>query len=363
MARLCDPVTLSTMRPRHQPDTSKAGDGSASGSDSDALLAEKVAYLASGATWAGDFTVETIETHMSWVFLGPDLVLKLKKPVVHDFLDYRTIELRRVDCEAEVQLNQTLAPGVYRRTAPLTRAGDGSLAIDGPGKIVDWLVVMSRLDRTRQLDRLCADDGLTADDVKPAAERLARFYRTADTVDIDGEGYRAELDGRLVRAERVLNLPELGLPQPTVDEVARRLHSHLKSDFRAHRRAERVVDGHGDLRPEHVIMVDEPLVIDRVSFDRRLRMVDPVDELSGLQMECAVLGSELPIEAILDPYRQLTDDRFGPSLPVFYAALRATIRAKLAIGHNLDPAPQRTEHWRRRATEYLDIALAKVQEL
>lgn len=349
------------MGPSHQADEGNVGDGSET--DSDGGLAEKVAFLASGVTWSDDFPVEPIETHMSWVFLGRDLALKIKKPVVHDFLDYRTIELRRVDCEAEVLLNQTLAPGVYRRVAPLSRGPDGSLVIDGSGRIVDWLVVMQRLDRTRQLDRLCVDDGLTADDVKPAVRCLARFYRDANGVDIDGDGYRAELDGRLVRAERVLRLPELGLPQPTVDEVAQRLHAHLKSEFAARHRAARVLDGHGDLRPEHVIMLEEPLVIDRVSFDRRLRMVDPVDELSGLQLECAVLGSDLPIGAFLDPYRQLTGDRYAPSLPGFYGALRATIRARLAIGHNLDRSPQRSEHWRNRANEYLDIALAKARNL
>ncbi len=357
-------VTLSMMGPPHRPETGNVGDRSEPISDPEfGDLAEKLDFLASGATWSDGFPVEAIETHMSWVFLGHDLALKIKKPVAHEFLDYRTVEFRRVDCEAEVLLNQTLAPGVYRGAAPLTRSPDGSFAIGGSGRIVDWLVVMRRLDRRRQLDRLCVDDGLTAEDVKPAAVRLARFYRDADVVEIDGDGYRAELHDRLARAKRVLSLPQLDLSQSTVDEVARRLDAHLNTGFRARQRAERVLDGHGDLRPEHVIMVEEPLVIDRLSFDRRLRLVDPVDELSGLHMECALLGSDLPIDAFLDPYQRLTGDRYAPTLPCLYAALRATIRAKLAIAHNLDRSPQRPEHWWKRANDYLDVALAKVHDL
>lgn len=35
--------------------------------------------------------VECIETHMSWMFIGRDLVLKMKKPVRHRFLDFSTV--------------------------------------------------------------------------------------------------------------------------------------------------------------------------------------------------------------------------------------------------------------------------------
>ena len=53
----------------------------------------------------------------------------------------------------------------------------------------------------------------------------------------------------------------------------------------------RIVDAHGDLRPEHVCLLDPPVVIDCLEFNRELRLVDPFDELAFLGFECALLGA------------------------------------------------------------------------
>lgn len=42
------------------------------------------------------------ETHMSWVFLVDDKVLKLKKPVRFPYLDFSSVEKRRAACLAEL---------------------------------------------------------------------------------------------------------------------------------------------------------------------------------------------------------------------------------------------------------------------
>src|SRR5665647_1076667 len=57
--------------------------------------------------------VQTIETHMSWLVLGPEQVLKLKKPVRYPFLDFSTLALREANAREEVRLNRRLAPRVY----------------------------------------------------------------------------------------------------------------------------------------------------------------------------------------------------------------------------------------------------------
>ena len=48
--------------------------------------------------------VEVVETHMSWVFLAGDRVLKLKKPVRFPFLDFSTIAERERYCGDAVVL-------------------------------------------------------------------------------------------------------------------------------------------------------------------------------------------------------------------------------------------------------------------
>jgi len=41
-----------------------------------------------------------------------------------------------------------------------------------------------------------------------------------------------------------------------------------------------VVDGHGDLRPEHVHYIPHPVVIDCLEFNRDLRARDSADEIA-----------------------------------------------------------------------------------
>ena len=55
--------------------------------------------------------------------------------------------------------------------------------------------------------------------------------------------------------------------------------------------AGRIIDGHGDLRPEHICLTARPVVFDCLEFDPRLRLLDVADELSFLAMECDRLGA------------------------------------------------------------------------
>lgn len=59
---------------------------------------------------ASNEAVETIETHMSWVFVAGEQALKLKKPVRYPFLDFSTTAAREAACREEVRLNARLAP-------------------------------------------------------------------------------------------------------------------------------------------------------------------------------------------------------------------------------------------------------------
>ena len=64
--------------------------------------------------------VEHIETHISDVFLTGAYAYKLKKPLDLGFLDFSTLEKRRLSCEEELRLNRRLAPDLYLEVVPLT---------------------------------------------------------------------------------------------------------------------------------------------------------------------------------------------------------------------------------------------------
>ena len=113
---------------------------------------------------------ELIETHISWVFLGPEDVYKVKRALDLGFLDFRTTESRRKACHDEVRLNRRLAPDVYLGVVPITRADSGEHTIGGEGQVVDWAVHMRRLRDERRADAMLGAGALTHEHVDSLAE-------------------------------------------------------------------------------------------------------------------------------------------------------------------------------------------------
>jgi len=329
-------------------------------------LADKVRFLARPDAFPErPERVETVETHMAWVFLTDRFAYKLKKPVRYDYLDFSTVEARRRDGLAEVRLNRRLAAGVYLGIVPLTwedDPGGGTLALDGEGEVLDWLVQMRRLPSDRMLDRALAEGTATADDVLRAARLLAVFYRDAPPVAITPGEYRKRFRRDLEEIRRELSREEFRLPAGRVERVATALLTFVEDRGRlldgrvTPVGAGRIVEAHGDLRPEHVCLTPEPVVIDCLEFNRGFRLLDPADELAFLSLECERLGAAWVGERFVAVYRSETGDRPPPELFRFYQGFRAALRAKLAAWHTRDDARRNGAEWLAEAADYLGWA-------
>ena len=276
--------------------------------------------------------VEVIETHISWVFLTERFAYKLKKPVRFDFLDFSTPELRRRACQRELTLNRRLAGNVYLDVLPITKDVHGSLRLEGKGTPVDWVVKMRRLPADRTLERLALDGGLTSRDVRNLANVLATFYSRKAPLMLRATDWLQQ-----IRKHVQSNLHELVRLMPGDESRIHRSHSAqlrflwLNSHLLENRVCDgRIVDGHGDLRPEHVYLTSNPLIIDCIEFNDEYRQNDIVDELSFFAMECDRLGIPAVGEALLSRYAKVSEDVPDPSLVSFYKTYRASVRAKVA---------------------------------
>jgi aminoglycoside phosphotransferase family enzyme len=298
---------------------------------------------------------EVVETHMSLVFLAGDLVYKLKKPVELPFLDFRTLEARRVDCEAEVRLNRALAPGVYLGTLPVVRTATGQLALGGCGEPVDWLVVMRRLDREKLLDQRLARGAVPLPGIRALLDVLAAFYRATPRRPDDPTHHRRRLHELISRDEGELLRPSYELDRDRIRWLCRRQRAVVDRLDELRHRATLLVDGHGDLRPEHVLLDGRPLILDRLTFDPELRRVDPLFDVALLSVECGYLGRPLLGEAITRGLQARTSDHATPALTELYCSLRAASRARLSIAHLRDGAPDRSR-WTSRTSAYLALA-------
>lgn len=303
--------------------------------------------------------VDAVETHMSWVFLTESHAYKLKKPVRYPYLDFSTPEARHRDCEQEVRLNRRLAPEIYLGVVPLVRDAAGGLQLGGGGEEVDWLVRMRRLPADRMLDHLLRRGTVTQPEIARLAERLARFYAVADKESITPVAYRQRLAGQIGDNRRELASPEFGLDPALPASLARAQQRFLQGHadlFDARVRQGHIVEGHGDLRPEHVCLLPEPVVIDCLEFNREYRILDPADELGYLALECERMQAPQVGRWLLDAYRTASGDAPPDALIEFYQSCRAVLRAKLALWHLRDDGRHPPGTWIATARDYLERA-------
>ncbi|MEX0612058.1 MAG: AAA family ATPase, partial [Pirellulales bacterium] len=215
----------------------------------------------------------------------------------------------------------------------VTQAAGDSFELSGQGREVDWLVLMRRLPAENSLDVVLREARLSSEDASEIADYLVEFYARLSPEPIAADAYQLALE-RHVRA----NGAALLNGQPAAQYLIRRIQTAqlrylaVQSNLVASRAAAgRIVEGHGDLRPEHIYLNDRPAVIDCVEFSKELRTVDIADELSFLAMECQRLEDGGLGELVLATYQRNAGDKIPRSLLAFYRAYRACVRAKVVL--------------------------------
>jgi len=319
--------------------------------------------LAALSERAGPGGLEVIETHMSWVYLVGNDVFKLKKPVRHAFLDFTRLNAREAFCREELRLNARLAPGVHLGLMALQHPDDGP-AMDGEGQVarrsevVDWLVHMKRLPRQRMLDQAMTQSAVVSGDVDALVRVLVHFYRTAERAEVSPVQHVDRLHQELALGRDVLLNPRWTVPgaAQALDQLQAGLTRHRLALARR-AMAGRIVDGHGDLRPEHVCLLQPPVVIDCLEFSPALRQVDPFDELAFLAMECRMAGAWWVGERLIEGCARGLYDRPPRAVLQLYTAHRALVRARLSLAHLLDRQPRTPERWLPQAQRYVAQAL------
>jgi uncharacterized protein len=161
--------------------------------------------------------------------------------------------------------------------------------------------------------------------------------------------------------EAVLCDPRFALDGAQVSDVVARVRSGIEGNAPLQDRVKqnRIVEGHGDLRPEHVCLSDPPVIIDCLEFSRPLRLVDPFDELTFLTLECELLGAGWVGENIMERCSEGLNDRPALHLLEFYWNYRACLRARIALVHLLEPDPRTPEKWVPLARHYLQLTQSR----
>lgn len=328
-------------------------------------LKNKVTFLKRSDSYKEECsTVEAIETHMSWVFLTDQYAYKLKKPVKFPLLDLSQLKTRYLNCHKELRLNQFLAPGIYLGVIPIIQDKHGQFCPIGQpeeGTTVDWLLQMRRFPRDLTLDQVILRNCIDKFLVTKAAQILTKFYQKANPVRITPTEYKDRLRKYIQENLKILTTSKYGLNRALVKSIHQTQLNELnflseKIDKRVYQG--RIIECHGDLRPEHICLTSPPIIIDRLEFSDELRTMDPVDELSYLSLECELLGRADIGTSFFDAYQEETKDNPPARLLSFYKSYRACLRAKISIWHLDDPRVKNSDWWHKRANSYLDLSTA-----
>ncbi|MDJ0785877.1 MAG: AAA family ATPase [Myxococcota bacterium] len=323
--------------------------------------------------WPDAESVETIQTHLSQVFLVDDRVYKLRKDVDLGFVDFGSRERRNADCLRELRLNRRLASPVYLGIAPVLRTANGIRLGPVAEELADGcehVVVMRRLEAGRDARSLLRRQALDVESLEAVAERLAEFHASHRAEPGPAPAWREHVYAPMRANFEALraNRPE-GLDAERLEALAKRFDRAMAAaaqDLDARHAEGLVVDGHGDLHLEHVWLLPEepPLLIDCVEFSDELRRLDPASEVAFLAMDLRFEGRPDLAEAFLAAYARATDDYGLFRVVDLYQAYRAMVRAKvaaLAAAQSSVPEEQRREERARvlRRIELTESLLAE----
>ena len=307
----------------------------------------------------GATAVDVVETHRAWVFLTNARAYKLAKAEPDHRHDVASLERRLRSCHEELTLNRRLGGDVYREVVPVVRL-QGSYRVARQGPAVEWLIAMRRLPRELMLDVAIADGNVQPQQVDALAEVLLSFYARAEPAPMTGPEYRRRLLDDIDAKCSALVRPHYGVDPSGPEGLATALRAWVaRHGPQLDSRARTIVDAHGDLRPEHVCLEPQPVIIDCLEFERDLRLLDPASELSFFALECRRLGADW-IGARLLAHAAL---RLGPTsreLTRFYQGYHALVRAAVAIWHLDDRGQGHHDRWRQRAEQYVRLGLDEV---
>jgi aminoglycoside phosphotransferase family enzyme/predicted kinase len=315
--------------------------------------------------------VEWVETHLSHVFLTAARAYKFRKPVDLGFVDFTTRDERNADCLREVALNRRLAPDVYLGVAPLVGTPEqprvGACAESLSAEAVEHCVVMRRLAAGRDAAALLARGELGAAEVDALAARIAAFHgaqglgKPAPFAPAEWLAHctRPAIENFAALAEAPEEIAPRALLAAARDRAASFAALHADR-FERRRRDGRAVDGHGDLRLEHVWFEAAgaaPIVIDCVEFSAPLRRIDAASEIAFAAMDLRYRGSPLA-ERLLRTYARESDDFDLYSVVDWFVAYRAAVRAKVAAIAARDPSMSLEQRSRagESARRHLDLA-------
>lgn len=293
-----------------------------------------IAFLSSPAAHGGAVP-ERIDTHLSHLFLGPQEVLKLKRAVRLDFVDYGSVDARRAYCEREIAVNDW-ASALYHGVAPVWQAG-GRWGVGPPPEgaaVRDHVVRMARFADNSRADRLLAAGRLDRALVEGFADDLAARHAAASSRDVDGAASLARRCGQIGHdLAHALGAEDAGGRARVAAwrSAAEQALAGARDLAAARADAGCIRPCHGDLHLENVVLLDGRLVaFDALEFGEAFATTDTLFDLAFPVMDLLAHDAPALASDLMNRYLARSDAYDGLGLVRLFLSLRAGVRAMAA---------------------------------
>ncbi|WP_221393544.1 hypothetical protein [Dyadobacter sp. NIV53] len=275
------------------------------------------------------------ETHISWVILSKKFVFKIKKPVNLSFLDFSTLPKRKELCEKELLLNKRFS-SIYLSVVPIRCVHNRWTIGEGEGEIVDYAVMMKRLDPAKRMDKLLVKNRIPASSVSALARNVARFHLRARVIKapfILNEAISTYNDilsiSKFVRdnlGENYVRIIEKSIAWSgeMLIKLKTRIDDRVCLGFKR--------DVHGDLHAGNIFAYKQPIVFDCIEFNDSYRQIDVMSEIAFLCMDLEAYNRRDLEQTFITTYKKAFDCFTEPEddeIFNYYKCLRANIRAKV----------------------------------
>jgi aminoglycoside phosphotransferase family enzyme len=286
-------------------------------------------------------TIQTEDTHISWIFLAGPYAYKIKKQVKFgSVLDFSTLSLRRKYCYKEVELNRKLCKDMYYGVVRIVTVPDKNnnrvVIADSHGRtegqVVEYAVKMKHIDPEYRMDNLLTAQRINLENIRKIASILNAFHsKTLTNDEIEKYGQPKYLKYKI--KENFQTMARLKYPSPGARETLIKFIDSNENLFLTRIRDKKIRDIHGDLYLKNIFIVKgiRYYLYDRVEFNDSLRYADVAEDVAHLSMDLEYHKHKDLQLYFIQTYVSKSRDHALEKILNFLVSYKAFMRAKVLL--------------------------------
>ena len=308
--------------------------------------------------------IKVIVTAISVVFLTGDFAYKICKPLNLGFLDFSTLEKRKLNCEKEFEFNHLITPEIYLGVEEIRNEAGKIKVGRKEGEITEYALKMKQMDPNSIMNKLLKENKIGLFEVKALAQNIFHFHQIAPTnAHISKFGELKEIkfnwDENFQKTERykekLISKEDFAFIQDNINKFM----GKNKALFQQRADNGKIKHCHGDFHSENVFMANDKIFIfDGIAFNERFPYSDIIAEIAYLAMDLDFYDRKDLSEEFILEYQMLSQDKDIPKLLNFYKCYRAYIRGwvNCFTWEDTNLSLQKKEEHEEKARKYFALA-------